>query len=376
MSGDLLKNLYKHLPWRKGLFTIAASCATVCGRTVHVRDGESRLRSISPEPIATDTGQFTYSYETTCDVSVIVPAYNVELYIADCLDSLIHQQTSYDVEFIVINDGSTDETPSIIGTYAKRDSRIRVINQENRGLSGARNRGIKESRGRYIAFVDSDDELEPNHIQTLMDALVSSHTDYVTSGYSRIDEHGELIERVPDNTYGTAWARIYKREIWEGLRFPERLWYEDTVLAYFVKPRYDEHVIHDTSYRYRVRSGSISHAMHGKKKVVDTYWITKRMLTDYRASGMPWTDEIYQITLNQLGPLAYWRTRSLLQEQRLAVFTCCCDLWQSTMEFRTCSSGSGRVLGAVEKALSQRDYTLWRLVGAYGTLETMIGEQL
>ncbi|MBW3081187.1 glycosyltransferase family 2 protein [Bifidobacterium saguinibicoloris] len=375
MSPDFVKNMYGHMPGRDGLFSFLAYAASVWGRKTSIEDMESRLRSISPEPHA-EEDETVYLHEPACDLSVIVPAYNVERYVSSCLESLIGQLSTYDIEFIVINDGSTDGTLSILQDYAQRDTRIRVINQDNRGLSGARNRGIDEARGRYIAFVDSDDELEANHIQTLMDALVSSHKDYVTSGYSRIDENGRLIERVLDNTYGTAWARIYKREIWDGLRFPEGLWYEDTIMAYFIKPRYTEYVIHDTSYLYRVRGGSISHAMHGKKKVVDAYWITKRMISDYRAWNLPWTDEIYKTTLNQLGSLTYWRTRSLPREQRMTIFSCCCALLRVTKEFQHCSAGTGKALKAIERSLRTGNYTLWALAGAYGTMETMIGEQL
>ncbi|TPF93365.1 hypothetical protein BG22_07310 [Bifidobacterium sp. UTBIF-78] len=334
------------------------------------------MRTVSPEPQPDHYGRAIYRYEPECDLSVIVPAYNVETYIGDCLESIRHQRTSYNFEIIVINDGSTDGSLKIIDSFAKKDTRIRVVNQSNQGFSGARNRGIDESRGYYIAFVDSDDALEPDHIQTLMDALIASKKDYVTSGYSRIDEKGRILERVPDNEYGTAWARIYKRKIWDGVRFPEQLWYEDTVLAYFVKPCYSEQTIRDTSYLYRVRSGSISHAMHGKKKAVDTYWITKRMLADYRTASLPWTERIYKTTLNQLGPLAYWRTKALPAEQRRLVFDCCCDLLRQTKEFSTFSFGGGRALKAVETALRTRNYTLWTLAGAYGTMETMIGERL
>lgn len=376
MSKESLKKIYSHIPGRIIFFSFVAMLASLFGQKVSTDAGESLLQDVSPEPKFDPDCRVTFRYEPDCDLSIIVPAYNVEDYIGNCLESIIRQLTSYDFEIIVINDGSTDGTLKIINSFAEKDNRIRVVNQNNKGLSGARNRGIDESRGYHIAFVDSDDALEPGHIQTLMDALISSKKDYVTSGFSRIDEKGRILERVTDNEYGTAWTRIYKREIWDGVRFPEKLWYEDTVLAYFVKPCYSEQTIHDTSYLYRVRSGSISHTMHGKKKVVDTYWVTKRMLADYRAASLPWTDEIYKTTLNQLGPLAYWRTKALPAEQRKLVFDCCCDLLQQTKEFCTFSFSGGSALKAVETSLKMRNYTLWTLAGAYGTMETMIGERL
>ncbi|MCI7292089.1 MAG: glycosyltransferase [Methanobrevibacter woesei] len=94
-------------------------------------------------------------------VSVIVPVYNVEKYLRDCLDSIVNQ-TLEDIEIICVNDGSTDNSLAILEDYAEKDSRIRIINQENKGLGGARNTGLYNANGEYISFIDSDDWIEPN----------------------------------------------------------------------------------------------------------------------------------------------------------------------------------------------------------------------
>lgn len=94
-----------------------------------------------------------------CKVSIIIPIYNTEKYIKDCLDSVVNQ-TLDDIEIICINDGSTDNSLKLINDYAKRDKRIKVINQENKGQGTARNIGIKESKGEYIGFVDFDDYID------------------------------------------------------------------------------------------------------------------------------------------------------------------------------------------------------------------------
>ena len=94
-------------------------------------------------------------------VSVIVPVYNVEKYLRDCLDSVVNQ-TLEDIEIICVNDGSTDNSLAILEDYAEKDSRIRIINQENKGLGGARNTGLYNANGEYISFIDSDDWIEPN----------------------------------------------------------------------------------------------------------------------------------------------------------------------------------------------------------------------
>lgn len=100
-------------------------------------------------------------------ISVIVPVYNVETYLEECLDS-IQNQTYTDLEVILVNDGSTDGSKAICERYCQTDKRFRLINQSNQGQSVARNTGVTASRGEFIAFVDSDDMILANYLETLM----------------------------------------------------------------------------------------------------------------------------------------------------------------------------------------------------------------
>lgn len=120
-------------------------------------------------------------------ISVIVPVYNVKTYLARCLDSLV-RQTYRQLELLLINDGSTDGSSLILEDYAKKDSRIRVIHQENAGVSAARNRGIDEARGEYLTFVDADDFVEESYIQHLYQALVTSGSDIAATNFSSFNE--------------------------------------------------------------------------------------------------------------------------------------------------------------------------------------------
>jgi len=102
-------------------------------------------------------------------VSVIVPVYNAEKYIEECIESILNQVYE-SIEVIMINDGSTDSSGQICEYYEKKDSRVRCIHSDNRGVSAARNLGIKYSRGDYIHFVDSDDTIDPEMISLLVEA--------------------------------------------------------------------------------------------------------------------------------------------------------------------------------------------------------------
>lgn len=130
-------------------------------------------------------------------LSIIVPVYKVEKYIRRCLDSIINQ-TFTDFELILVDDGSPDTSGEICEGYAKKDERIRVIHQENKGLSGARNTGVEVSKGEYIGFVDSDDWIELEMYEKLITAAEKYGADIVKCGLDYTD--GNCHDR--DN-YGT-----------------------------------------------------------------------------------------------------------------------------------------------------------------------------
>lgn len=117
-------------------------------------------------------------------ISIIVPAYNCQLYIKECLDSLL-SQTYDNLEIIVVNDGSSDNTRSICEEYSVKNSSIYLINQENKGEAGARNTGLSQASGEFIAFVDSDDYIDSNMIELLYNAIKSSKADLAVSSISR-----------------------------------------------------------------------------------------------------------------------------------------------------------------------------------------------
>lgn len=119
--------------------------------------------------------------------SIIVPVYNVQKYVSRCLDSL-RRQTLDDIEIICVNDGSTDDSLEVVEMHAFCDSRIRVIDKQNGGLSSARNAGLEVATGRYILFVDSDDYLESNACEVIASIFESSGADVVTFGANRIPQ--------------------------------------------------------------------------------------------------------------------------------------------------------------------------------------------
>ena len=166
-------------------------------------------------------------------LSIIVPVYNVSKYLAKCLDSLLCQDLNpEEYEIIVVNDGSTDNSEEISEQYEERYSNIIVVRQENQGLSGARNTGIKLAKGKYIQFVDSDDYLEPNVLKTLVNKMESDNLDVLRFNYQNVNENYEVYEPYKEHKPYVD----YRDEICDGLSFlTERLGYACYAVQFIIK---------------------------------------------------------------------------------------------------------------------------------------------
>lgn len=135
-------------------------------------------------------------------VSVVVPIYNVEQYLERCINSIV-SQTYSDLEILLIDDGSPDNCPQMCDEWANRDSRIKVVHKKNAGLGMARNTGIDHSTGEYICFVDSDDYIDCDTVQSAISVLLKNNTECVVYGYKRVNASGECISDYIPNTEQT-----------------------------------------------------------------------------------------------------------------------------------------------------------------------------
>lgn len=210
------------------------------------------------------------------EVSMIVPVYQVEKYIAQCIESILNQ-TFQDFELILIDDGSKDQSGRICDLYAAKDDRILVIHTENRGAAAARNVGLDHASGRYITFLDGDDYLDEHMIARLYEEIVDSEYDMVVCDFLNLlpDEEDNFIVHLQEKTvngrevlehlknernYGLwtiVWNKIYKREVLENLRFPDGKYFED---EFFSNQLYlfsnQIHVIPDVLCYHRVLASS------------------------------------------------------------------------------------------------------------------------
>lgn len=219
-------------------------------------------------------------------ISVIVPVYNVEKTLERCIDSIVTQSYS-DLEIILVNDGTQDSSRDICEEYKKKDSRIIIVDKENGGLSSARNCGLDICSGEYISFIDSDDWIEQDFYRTLINNMVKYECDIVISNTFNIDEEGRrwrpykaesgmyLGEEALKCNLGcgypcddVVWNKLYKKELWEEIRFPFGRIHEDTFVMAKVMSRAKRVYFDDTiSYFYLQRGDSIAHQSFNKKSI-------------------------------------------------------------------------------------------------------------
>lgn len=224
-------------------------------------------------------------------VSVIVPIYNVADYLPECIESL-QAQTNADIEILLVDDGSTDGSGRIADCYAKRDDRIRVFHQPNRGISAARNRGLDEMRGDYVMFVDGDDYVCKNFSEEALILAIEHQVDIVSFGYYMCSERSDTMEikvtgaprilnkeeaikeliRRRDVMSNYAWNKIFKSEIFNSLRFQEGLTFEDVAIMHQVYDRSSSGIyLSDRAlYFYRKdRPGSIMSSLRSPRAIHD-----------------------------------------------------------------------------------------------------------
>ncbi len=231
--------------------------------------------------------------ESTTDtmVSVIVPVYNVSAYLADCLES-IKNQRHHNLEVILIDDGSTDDSGIICDTYASQDNRFRVIHQNNAGLSAARNAGTAIASAPWLIYIDSDDIVSENYISDLLAAAISNNADSASCRFMLVNEKDhrlapeqteqslmvvspemavcELLSEKKAST--SAWGKLAKTHLWLQNPFPEGRKFEDMPVTWKVLASSRKVAIVDSRlYGYRKRNDSISQNKSASLQSVEDY---------------------------------------------------------------------------------------------------------
>ena len=216
-------------------------------------------------------------------ISIIIPVYNVEPYLRQCLDS-VFGQTFKNFEVLLVNDGSSDSSGDICREYVEKDSRFHYFEKENGGLSDARNYGIERAQGEYLTFIDSDDFVNEKHLENLFLASRLTNADITIGGFSRFEngtfwlyqdrfssdslvsftsaqaiQHLDSMFDVPFLNFSTAWGKLFKRELFSELRFPYGKYAEDQFIIWklYLKAR-SVYTFNVDSYVYRINKNGMS----------------------------------------------------------------------------------------------------------------------
>lgn len=222
-------------------------------------------------------------------VSVIVPIYNSEKYLKRCIDSLINQ-TLTEMEFILINDGSTDSSDLIVSSY--NDSRIKYFKRSNHGIGATRNFGIEHSKGEFIGFLDSDDYVEPSMFEKLYNECINKKLDIVICDFYKESSN---IEKIVFDDFGITdlnskpnllmdinlapWNKLYRKSICSGVLFPVGVKYEDTPWVAKVMANASRiGKLNECLYHYIVHNGSETTVVDNR--VYDIFKITDILLSD------------------------------------------------------------------------------------------------
>lgn len=301
------------------------------------------------------------SIEAAYDLHIIVPVYNTAPYLKQCLDSIFQQETEFSFFVSIVDDGSTDNSPALLDDYhaslqgSSHYSNTEIIHQTNQGPSAARNAALRNIRGRYIMFVDSDDMLMPGAIQSLMRAATISGADISEGNFGCNIAHG------------FAWGKVYRSELFRNVHFPPGYWFEDTLNIFYLYPLSRRIVqVPGTHYYYRPNPNSIMHSFQGNERTVDSLWVSRRVLSDYFSQGHKATPKLLRFYLQDtLSTASHFHT--LKNEQAMqALFVTHCDIFQkyfaASLNDSSHNTGLPLLLKGVAFSLSKANYRLFRTI--------------
>ena len=261
-------------------------------------------------------------------ISIIIPVYNVESYLQQCVESVI-SQTYSNLEIILVDDGSPDNCPALCDEWAKKDNRIKVIHKKNEGLSAARNSAIKVASGEYLLFIDSDDYVSNELCEIAIRSMENFCADVIVFGYEKFFENSSETEIIKPDEIKTlskedslrklitgdidnyAWNKLYKKYLFDDIGYPEGFVWEDIGTTYKVFEKSEKIVlIDDVLYFYRQRKTSITGNVT-VKALQDIFLLRFKRYNDLKAEF----DDIAELAFSELAESAFMLYDRSLKEQ-------------------------------------------------------------
>lgn len=262
------------------------------------------------------------------DLSIIIPVYNGEAYLEECLDSVLGPEFTGQYEVIAINDGSTDQSLAILNRYQHVNKQLKVIDQTNRGLSATRNRGFQISKGQYITFLDADDQLNLAILPDLIAKMKAQQIQMLQASYNTTYQ-GRVVQAtafkagqsLAEATDGYPWAKIYDYRLWKQVRFPEKIYFEDTVLLFLIEPQVKRFLASELSLiDYRINETGFIQSNKNKPVNIDSLYVTNWLMQQQQQLAIPMTDQLLHLYLFQLSNMLVRRINGLDEALQEAVF--------------------------------------------------------
>lgn len=306
--------------------------------------------------------------EAEYDLMIVVPVYRAEQYIDQCVQSVLNQKTKYSYVAVFVDDGSPDKCGEILDGYSKNDC-IRVIHQENRGFSGARNRALENICGRYVMFLDSDDYIPNYAVDVLLDQAYQHDADIVEGCVAVLAEnkvvepdlHIKMQGRVSEKELtGYPVAKVIRGEKLKNLCFPTDIWFEDTMIKTLLYPQCKAlFAVPDVVYFYRKNLSGISSTCKQHIRCIDTYWITKYYLEEKRERGHVFGEEEHRQFLLQCetNQRRLSEMPEILQE---SVFVLTCELRKKYFDCVDIPQGSN--FSALDLAMKRMSFSAYKHV--------------
>ena len=308
------------------------------------------------------------------DLTIIIPVYNVEEYLDDCIESVLCQKTSYLYDVVIVNDCSLDNSSLILDKY-KNHKLVKIINHTlNQGVAAARNTGLKDLHSNYVMFVDSDDILPENTVEDMLEKAYRFDADIVQGSYYDVDVSGRKVigktfyadcVNVPPNGVmsGMPWGKVYKAKLFQKVCFPEKYRFEDTIITALVSHLADTIVtISNIVYYYRQTPNGIVRTSKGNPKSIDSYWVHQCVFSARKTLGLKTDKDFYEHILRMI-VLSHQRTEAEPELVRISQFVLFGKLLQT---MKKDDFIIGRYYNNLEKYILKSDY------GKFSFLSEMI----
>ena len=323
------------------------------------------------------------SINSEIDLSVVIPVYNYADIIEKIIDAILNQKTKYNYRVIIVDDGSTDGAADIIRQY-QDNPKVKLIFQQNAGIGAARNTGINAADGKYLMFIDCDDVVHEDIVEVLMNKAYSEEYDMVMCAHNLSKErNGNVYQIVPNiypsynlmgykngdeimNLAGLPWGKVYKRELWNDIRFFPGYWYEDTIIQFLVFPKCNRYAyIPKVEYEYKWYEKNFSHIQGDSTRIktIDSYWILIEILNHYEEIGLPCDDALYTLVLRHISSYYYSSIKGLDESLIEALFVLAGKIYKKNKPQHKVKLPF--MLRQVEKAFDNNDIELWKLASCY-----------